>query len=104
MLEKEPLDAVLIATPSRFHGAMVKQALDKNLHVFCEKPFCLDIDEGRELATLAKRKGLSIRLGITIAFLEPLLRQSASWRPTSSARSTIFAPKPTDQSFSGPKA
>ena len=34
LLEKEPLDAVLIATPSRFHGAMVKLALE-------QKPACV---------------------------------------------------------------
>jgi scyllo-inositol 2-dehydrogenase (NADP+) len=69
MLDKEPLDAVLIATPSRFHGSMVKKALDKNLHVFCEKPFCLDIEEGRELAALAKRKGVVNQVGYHYRFL-----------------------------------
>ena len=69
MLEKEALDAVLIAAPSRFHGAMVRQALDKNLHVFCEKPFCLDMEEGRELAVLAKRKGLVNQVGYHYRFL-----------------------------------
>lgn len=69
LLEKEPLDAVLIATPSRSHGAMVKQALDKNLHVFCEKPFCLDVSEGRELAGLAKSKGVVSQVGYHYRFL-----------------------------------
>ena len=69
MLDKEQLDAVLIATPSRFHGSMVKQALDKNLHVFCEKPFCLNIAEGRELAALAKRKGAVNQVGYHYRFL-----------------------------------
>ena len=69
MLDKEPLDAVLIATPSRFHGSMVKQALDKNLHVFCEKPFCLDIEEGRELALLAKKKTVVNQVGYHYRFL-----------------------------------
>jgi len=69
LLEKEPLDAVVIATPSRFHGAMVKQALDKNLHVFCEKPFCLDIAEGRELAALAKSKGVVNQVGYHYRFI-----------------------------------
>ena len=69
MLAKEPLDAVLIATPSRFHGSMVKQALDKNLHVFCEKPFCLDIEEGRELAALARKKGVVNQVGYHYRFL-----------------------------------
>lgn len=69
LLENEKLDAVLIATPSRFHGQMVKQALEKNLHVFCEKPFCLDIAEGQELAALAKRKGLVNQVGYHYRFL-----------------------------------
>src|SRR5258706_6366323 len=69
MLDKEPLDAVLIATPSRFHSSMVKQALDKNLHAFCEKPFCLNIEEGRELAALAKRKGVVNQVGYHYRFL-----------------------------------
>jgi scyllo-inositol 2-dehydrogenase (NADP+) len=69
MLDKEVLDAVLIATPSRFHGAMVKQALEKNLQVFCEKPFCLDIEEGRKLAALANSKGVVNQVGYHYRFL-----------------------------------
>jgi predicted dehydrogenase len=69
MLDKEPLDAVLIATPSRFHGSMVRLALAKNLHVFCEKPFCLDIEEGRELAALAKKKEVANQVGYHYRFL-----------------------------------
>ena len=77
LLEKEPLDAVFIATPSRSHGAMVKQALDKNLHVFCEKPFCLDIAEGRELATLAKNKGVVNQVGYHYRFLGTFIEARA---------------------------
>src|SRR4029079_5575045 len=69
LLDKESLDAVFIATPSRFHGAMVRQALDQNLHVFCEKPFCLDIEEGRKLAALAKSKGVVNQVGYHYRFL-----------------------------------
>src|SRR5262245_26376878 len=69
LLEKEPLDAVVIATPSRFHGAMVKAALDRNLHVFCEKPFCLDVAEGRSLAELARSKGVVNQVGYHYRFL-----------------------------------
>jgi predicted dehydrogenase len=69
MLEKEALDAVLIATPSRLHASMVKQALSKNLHVFCEKPFCLDVEEGRELAALAQWKGLINQVGYHCRFV-----------------------------------
>lgn len=56
MLQSEALDAVIIATPSRHHAGMVRDALTAGLHVFCEKPFCLDADEGLQLAELAEQK------------------------------------------------
>ena len=77
LLQNEKLDAVLIATPSRFHGQMVRQALEKNLHVFCEKPFCLNVAEGQELASLAKQKGLVNRVGYHYRFLATFAEANA---------------------------
>ena len=56
-------DAILIATPSRFHAPMVRKALDAGCHVFCEKPFCLDPVDSETLAALAKEKGLVAQVG-----------------------------------------
>jgi predicted dehydrogenase len=63
MIEKEGLDFVLIATPTRFHYPMVKYALEKGLHVFCEKPFSLKTEEGAELLALATKNGLINQVG-----------------------------------------
>ncbi|MCO5062894.1 MAG: Gfo/Idh/MocA family oxidoreductase [Rhizobiaceae bacterium] len=63
MLKKGGLDAVIIATPSKLHAPMVRTALEHGLHVFCEKPFCLDWRESEELAALANRKGLVNQVG-----------------------------------------
>lgn len=63
LLEKEPLDAVVIATPSRIHDTMVRAALDKGIHVFCEKPFCLDWREAEALSQLAADKNLINQVG-----------------------------------------
>jgi predicted dehydrogenase len=63
MIDKEPLDFVLITTPTRFHYPMVKYALERNLNVFCEKPFCLKSSEGEELAYIAKQKSLVNQIG-----------------------------------------
>lgn len=69
MLAEAQLDAVIIATPSRSHEAMVQQALDKGLHVFCEKPFCLDAGESHRLAQLADAKGLVNQVGYHYRFV-----------------------------------
>lgn len=63
MFEKETLDFVLIATPTRFHYPMVKLALEKGMHVFCEKPFSLTVKEGQELTDLARLKGVVNQVG-----------------------------------------
>jgi predicted dehydrogenase len=63
MFANERLDGVVIATPSRFHGAIVRAALDRSVSVFCEKPFCLDAAEGAELTELAERKNLVNQVG-----------------------------------------
>ena len=69
MLDEEKPDAVFIATPSRFHGEMVKAALDLNAHVFCEKPFCLDLVEGQRLVEIAESKGLVNQVGYHYRFV-----------------------------------
>ena len=63
MLAKEPLDAVVIATPSRLHAPMVTAALEKGCHVFCEKPFCLDWADSQRLTDLAAEKNLVAQVG-----------------------------------------
>ncbi len=63
LLAKEPLDAVVIATPSKLHAPMVTQAFDKGLHVFCEKPFCLDWQDSQRLTDAARGKGLVAQVG-----------------------------------------
>ena len=69
LLDDTSLDAVIIATPSRSHGKIVRAALDKNLNVFCEKPFCLDVVEGAELAELARHKGVVNQVGYHFRFV-----------------------------------
>lgn len=68
MLASESLDAVLIATPSRLHARMVRTALENGLHVFCEKPFVLDREEGEALVALAEQQGAVTQVGYHYRF------------------------------------
>jgi predicted dehydrogenase len=63
MLRELELDAVVIATPSRTHASMVRQALERGLHVFCEKPFTLSVKDAEELTALAREKGAVTQVG-----------------------------------------
>ncbi len=63
MLEKEAPEGVIIATPSRLHETMVRKALERDVHVFCEKPFCLDAADSEALSRLATERGLINQVG-----------------------------------------
>ena len=69
LLAEEKLDALLVATPSKFHAAMVEKALERGLHVFCEKPFVLDPEDGYRLAELAEQKKLVNQVGYHYRFV-----------------------------------
>lgn len=57
LLENPELDAVLISTPHHLHGAQVRAALERGLHVLVDKPLCLDAAEAEALAHLAVARG-----------------------------------------------
>jgi predicted dehydrogenase len=63
VLESPDVEAVIIATPTRFHDSMVRAALAKGLHVFCEKPMTLSAAVSDELAAEAARRGLVGQVG-----------------------------------------
>ncbi len=69
MLENETLEALVVATPSKLHASMVEKALERGLHVFCEKPFVLDTADGEKLVELAERKGLVNQVGYHYRFV-----------------------------------
>jgi predicted dehydrogenase len=60
MLEREPLDAVVIATPNKFHAPLTLAALKRGLHVFCEKPMAMSVAEATAMKAAAA-KGREIR-------------------------------------------
>lgn len=69
LLAEVPLDAIIIATPSSMHSKMVNAALTKGLHVFCEKPFCLDTKDGELAIRTAIGKSLVNQVGYHYRFV-----------------------------------
>jgi predicted dehydrogenase len=56
MIDKGRLDCVFVCTPTATHFECAKYALERDLHVFVEKPLTLSPAESRALADLATRR------------------------------------------------
>ena len=54
------VEIVVINTPDSTHYPFARQALKAGKNVIIEKPFCTTTEEGKELITLAKQKGLML--------------------------------------------
>ncbi len=58
LLRRNDLDGVVVSSPHRFHYEHASAALDRGLHVLCEKPVVLHAREARDLAARAASKRL----------------------------------------------
>src|SRR5436190_1343379 len=74
LLEDTTLDAMIIATPVRFHHEMAKAALSVGKHVFIEKPIARTVAQAQELVSLAESQGLVLMVGHTFLF-SPAVRR-----------------------------
>jgi len=69
MINGSDLQALFVATPTKYHADMVIYALGKGIHVFCEKPFALTIAQGENMVELAKKNKLVNQVGYHNRFI-----------------------------------
>src|SRR5688572_20447779 len=65
LLGDKSIDAIIIATPVRFHYKMAKAALEAGKHTFIEKPMASASAEGEELNEFVVSNGLKLMVGNT---------------------------------------
>ena len=58
MINTEHLDCVHICTPNNTHYEIAMYAMERGVHVVCEKPMTCTVEEAQKLAAFAKEKGL----------------------------------------------
>lgn len=69
MINEIKPDAAFVAVPTKYHFEVVKYALERNIHVFCEKPFTLKLEEAKQLVDLANTKKLVNQVGYHNRFI-----------------------------------
>lgn len=63
MIDKEDLDAVIIATPDFWHSPHTVACLEKGLHVYCEKEMSNTLEGARKMVTTARKTEKLLQIG-----------------------------------------
>lgn len=69
MLDKVKPEAVVVAVPTKFHYSIIKELLERKIHVFAEKPFCLNYEQSIELVQLAEKNKVVNQVGYHNKFI-----------------------------------
>ena len=65
MFDGEDLDAVVIATANNSHHELAIAALKRGLHVLCEKPMALNVEQATEMYDAAETAGVITMMPFT---------------------------------------
>ena len=78
LLEDPEVDVVYVATPHPFHRGNAIAALESGKPVLVEKPFAMNAAEARDMASLARARGLFAMEAMWTRFL-PHVRRIREW-------------------------
>jgi predicted dehydrogenase len=70
MLEREQLDAVYVCLPPFAHGDPEYAVLERNLHLFVEKPQALNVEIARDIAARVEESGVISCVGYNWRYLD----------------------------------
>ncbi|HET7725827.1 MAG TPA: Gfo/Idh/MocA family oxidoreductase [Candidatus Limnocylindrales bacterium] len=73
MLEEAELDAVVVASPTTTHAAVVRSAIARGVPVLVEKPLAHTIEDGLAIVAEARASGVPVQVGHVERFNPALL-------------------------------
>lgn len=68
------LDVIVVATPTRTHYTIAKEAIERGKHVLVEKPLCRTVTEGEDLVRVARERGVVLMVGQVFLFHNGILK------------------------------
>jgi predicted dehydrogenase len=69
-LLQQPLDGIVIATPSALHAEQASVALEQGMHVFCQKPLGRNLAENALVIEAARRHNKLLGVDLSYRFID----------------------------------
>ncbi len=76
-LKKEEIEAVFITTPTFTHASLTLEAAEAGVHVFCEKPMALNLEEADKMISATRKNNVKLQIGFMRRF-DPEIRRVKS--------------------------
>ena len=70
MLRDADLDGVSVAVPNKHHAPLTIAALKRGLHVLCEKPMAMTVEEAQRVQAAADKAGRNLMINFSFRFTE----------------------------------
>jgi predicted dehydrogenase len=77
MLARERLDLVCVLSTVATHREAVEAAADAGLHVLCEKPIAVTLDDADRMIARCRERGVKLFYAASYRFLPPLIKARA---------------------------
>ncbi len=74
LAERKDVQAIVVVTPAKFHGAAMKVCAKAGKDIFCEKPFTLTVEEADEVLDLTQKAGVRVQVGHVRRYDPPNVR------------------------------
>lgn len=68
LFEEQNLDAISICTPPHTHSEIALTAFARDVHVLCEKPLAITVNDGIAMYEAAEKKGKILSVGFNLRF------------------------------------
>jgi len=74
VLDENQVDAVVICTPPHTHAEISTFFLENGVHVLCEKPLALSIEDATHMVDTAEEKGCLLMMASKFRYVDDLIR------------------------------
>jgi len=68
LLEDPSIEAILIATSTNTHAAIIQDVAAAGKHIFCEKPLALDVQSINDALAVVEKTGVKLQVGFNRRF------------------------------------
>lgn len=68
VLKQDDIDAIIVASPTKYHREIVVEAAKAKKHVLCEKPMAMNINECKEMIKASQENKIKLMIGFMRRF------------------------------------